>query len=479
MTENNKSVDKRRRLLIGLIIVLLLLTAGVYFFGVYFFTEHFLPGSYVNGFNCSFMTEEETEDLLTRQTDAYALAIQTRGNGQEALKSEEINLQYSSDGTVNKLLHQQNRFIWFLAFSQQQKYDLSSCVSYEDTMIDQKIDSLKCMQDQTEPVDAYIEENDDGFEVVSEVKGTKIDKEKLKEDIIDAVTTGRTVANLEDDGCYINPTVYSDDLTKDCEQMNELANVVITYDFDDRTETVDGSVIRGWLGRNEDGDLTLDKDAIANYIAELASKYDTVGTERTFSTYDGREVTVSGGNYGWVIDQDKETDALYNDIIDQKTEVRKPEYSQEASSRKTNDIGYTYIEIDLTQQRMVLYVDGNPTVDTGFEASSATPTGVYAIGEKQQSATPGGENRETVDYWMPFDDSIGIYGVSGLTVSTNVSESTGDELEADFDSSNDLGEDLTSGSWIGTTSGCVVVPEEQAQQIYENITAGTPVVIYK
>ena len=45
MAEDNKSMDKGRRLLIGFIIVLLLLTAGAYFFGVYYFTEHFLPAA--------------------------------------------------------------------------------------------------------------------------------------------------------------------------------------------------------------------------------------------------------------------------------------------------------------------------------------------------------------------------------------------------------------------------------------------------
>ena len=67
MAENNKSMDKGRKLLIGFIIVLLLLTAGAYFFGVYYFTEHFLPGSQVNGFNCSYMTEDETENLLKQK----------------------------------------------------------------------------------------------------------------------------------------------------------------------------------------------------------------------------------------------------------------------------------------------------------------------------------------------------------------------------------------------------------------------------
>ena len=129
MTEENKSMDKGRKLLIGLIIVLLLLTAGAYFFGVYYFTGHFLPGSQVNGFNCSYMTEDETENLLKQKTAVYALAVRTRGDGQEGITAEEINLRYTSDGSVRKLLHDQNRFIWFLAFSQQQTYELPASVS--------------------------------------------------------------------------------------------------------------------------------------------------------------------------------------------------------------------------------------------------------------------------------------------------------------------------------------------------------------
>ena len=42
-----------RKALIAVIVVLLLLAAAAYGFGVYYFSEHFLPGSYVNGFNCS------------------------------------------------------------------------------------------------------------------------------------------------------------------------------------------------------------------------------------------------------------------------------------------------------------------------------------------------------------------------------------------------------------------------------------------
>ena len=477
MTEENKSMDKGRRLLIGFIIVLLLLTAGAYFFGVYYFTGHFLPGSQVNGFNCSYMTEKEAEKLLEKKTGVYTLAVQTRGNGQEGISADEIRLKYTSDGSVKRLLHEQNRFEWFLVFSQHKTYELPSSVSYDENLFEKKIDSLKCMKNNIEPEDAYIRECEDGFEVVPEIEGTRVDREKLLADIKEAVTTGRTVANLEEDDCYINPSVYAENLTKDCQQMNDLTDVVITYDFSDRKESVNRAVIKEWLTRNENGDLVLDKTAIAKYIAGLAEKYDTVGTERTFSTYDNQDITVSGGNYGWVIDQKKETDVLYQDILDKKTEVREPIYEQTAESRNTNDIGYSYIEIDLTRQRMVLYQNGTPIADTGFAASSSTPTGVYRLGEKQESAIPGkteansGKNGVSVSLWMPFTDELGIYGDPELII-------TGADIAADtFGSSENMDFSSSYNCWE-STEGCIAVPEEEAQIIYQNVNSGLPVIIY-
>ena len=74
-------VSSRKKIMITLIIILLLLTAGVYGYGVYYFTEHFLPGSMVNGFNCSYMTVSQSEELLTQKVGAYVLTIDTRKAG--------------------------------------------------------------------------------------------------------------------------------------------------------------------------------------------------------------------------------------------------------------------------------------------------------------------------------------------------------------------------------------------------------------
>ena len=90
----------RKKIMISLITILLLMTAGAYGYGVYYFTEHFLPGSIVNGFNCSYMDVKEAEDLLTRKIGAYVLTVNTMNRGQESITAEQAGLTYQSDGSV-------------------------------------------------------------------------------------------------------------------------------------------------------------------------------------------------------------------------------------------------------------------------------------------------------------------------------------------------------------------------------------------
>ena len=458
-------MSSRKKIMVTLSRILLLLTAGVYGYGVYYFTEHFLPGSMVNGFNCSYMTVSQSEELLTQKVGAYVLTIDTRNNGQESITAKQAGLSYDSDGSVDKLIRNQDRFTWFLAFNQHRNYEVSSSIKYDEQKTEAVISELKCMQQEnmTEPSDAHIEEKDDKFVIVPEQEGTALKPEKTSQDIIDALVTGRTPVDLEADGCYKEPKVYQSDetLTKNCELINKLTDVVITYDFDDRTETVDRDMIKNWLTTDENGLYTLDKKQIEAYISELAAKYDTVGTERTFNTYDGREITVSGGNYGWQIDQKAELKELTELIKNGETQVREPVYSHEGLVRKTNDIGYTYIEIDLTAQRMVFYKDGQLLVDTPVvtgcvRKGHSTPTGCFALDAMRSPAVLKGPGYASpVTYWMPFSGGVGIHDASWRS-------QYGGQIY------------ITNGS-----HGCVNTPKDKAAIIYNNISVGVPIVVYE
>ena len=466
MAGEKEKMSAGKKAVITIILLLFLLTAGVYFFGVYYFTNHFLPGSVVGSWNCSYMTAEETEELLIRRTDAYVLAVETRGGGREAITAKEAGLVYVSDGSVQQMMRDQNRFRWFMAFSQSSHYDMPSSVSFENKEKLQKaVQRLRCMQPEniTKPSDACIKDNGTQFVIVPEVQGNAPDPEKTLTVIREAVANEVPVVNLEEQGCYQKPAVLQNDerLIRDCEQINRLTDTVITYDFADRTEVLDRNTLKDWLIRDANGDYTIDKEKAAAYVSELGYKYDTFGCARQFRTYNGREITISGGDYGWAIAQGAETESLLQALKNGETQVREPIYAYTAWSRDVNDIGYTYIEIDLANQRLVFYKDGQPIADTGIVTGNpniienGTPTGCFAVDAMKSPAVLTGEDYQAnVTYWMPFYKNIGIHDASWRT-------EFGGNLY------------LLEGS-----HGCVNVPYDQAQIIFNNIDVGAPVIVY-
>ena len=466
MTEEQTKMSAGRKIVIVLIVILLLLTAAVYGYGVHYFTNHFLPGSLVNGWNCSYMTVDEAQALLKEQVGAYVLTVNTRNNGQESITAAEAGLTYVSDNGIQDLMKEQNRFRWFLAFNQKQTYTMTAASALDKEKSKEAVLSLKCMQKENtvEPTDAYVQDADGVYEIAPETEGISLDRKKTLSVIREAISSGKTSVNLEEEGCYKKPAVYRDDerLLKDCEQMNQISDVIITYDFGDRTERVDRDVIKDWFTRDENGDITLDRDLVAEYVNNLGYKYDTFGCTRTFRTYDGREKIITGGDYGWAIDQPKETDGLIEAILSGETQVREPVYAYKGWSRNTNDIGYTYLEIDLTNQRMVFYKDGYPLVDTLVVTGNpniigcATPTGCYAIDAMKSPAVLTGEDYSApVTYWMPFAGNVGVHDATWRT-----------EFGANLY--------MFEGS-----HGCVNTPYDKAAVIYQNIDVGAPVVVYE
>ena len=63
----------------------------------------------------------------------------------------------------------------------------------------------------TPPQDARLEDDDTAYQIVPEVEGTALDKEKTTEVIKKAVDERRTEVSLTDQACYLKPTVLQSD----------------------------------------------------------------------------------------------------------------------------------------------------------------------------------------------------------------------------------------------------------------------------
>ncbi len=151
---------------------------------------------------------------------------------------------------------------------------------------------------------------------------------------------------------------------------------------------------------------------------KLADKTDTVGRKRTFHTSLGTTVELEGGDYGWTLDADSTAQELEEALKEKKKGTLEPVYFTTGLCRDKNDIGNTYVEIDLTNQHMWFYKNGSLIVDTPVvtgnpQKNNETPSGgVWSLKGKYRNATLKGEGYATpVDYWLPFNGGVGIAAV--------------------------------------------------------------------
>lgn len=469
MQRYRKYKKRRRTLKICLFISIPFLFLIVFYLGsTLYFIDHFGFGSYINGTNYTGKTVNEVEMAMAEDIHKYTLTIWERGGDHEVIKADDIGFAYVSDGKIQELKDQQNPFLWPMAYFKEERYEMSATTTYNKNMLQKKVESLNCQNEDyvTKPVNATYKYKKGTYYIVEEMQGNQLKEGALYELVLQAVEQGKTELDLEEYDIYEIPKV-----TKENKHLNELVNTInqyisitITYEFGDRSETLNGDKIHEWLSiekkKNGSYEIIFDEVAVREYIDQLARTYNTFGQTRKFITWDGSETIVKGGDYGWLISRSVETTNLIEVIKEGKSVSREPVYLQKAYNRNQYDIGDTYVEINLEAQHMWYFKDGECLVDTPIVTGNVsknygTPEGVYQITYKERNATLKGENYRTpVNYWLPFNMNIGIHDATWR---------------------NKFGGEIYKKSG---SHGCVNTPYENAKIIYENIEAGVPVVCY-
>jgi len=429
-----------------------------------FFQSHFYFGTVINGINASGKTAAGFDKELSSMAASYTLELDERGNAEEQIKGAEIGLTYNTAGGSQSLKDEQNKSSWFTAIFDHKTLDIENVFTCDENLLKISIDKLSCVDSKkiTAPENATLVYSDGGYQIVKEVYGNKTDTDILYSSIKNAVLNGNTKLDLETAKCYINPTITSDSQkVKDTQsKLNQYRSSKITYTYDDGSEVVDASEISNWIELDDNLNVIFNTAKMKSFVNNLASHYNTYGTVRNFVTTSGTTIQIGGGDYGWKVDVNGEIKHLISAIENGQTVSREPQYSQAAVSHGTNDIGNTYVEIDIAEQHLWYYKDGSlvvqgDVVSGNISEGLGTPTGIYSVKYKELHATLKGQDYSSpVMYWMPFNNNIGLHSAPwrlkfGGTIY------------------------LTEGS-----HGCVNCPFALAQTIFENISAGTPVVCY-
>lgn len=449
--------------------VILLAYGGV----AIYYQSHFFNHTFINNSDCSNLTAEQVAAIMDEQSQQYSLQILGRDeNGVQeeigTVTAAEIGMYWVDTRKVaQELLDGQNGLLWIEMLWTTEDHSVIQGVSYDEEKLQERLAQMSALQKKNmiQSEDAYISEYSEktgNYEIIPETLGTDLDLNRVKEAVSTAIMMGDPAVDLEKQGCYKTAKVTAEDaaLVKNCETLNKWVSAQITYDWNGNKVVVDGDIIKDWI-QMDAKEPQLKEEDIAEFVAEQAKEYDTYGKKRKFTTVQGIELTLPSGAYGWKTDRAEETKELIASIEKGETIDKEPVYSSKGAQKGSNDVGNSYVEIDLTNQHLYLFQKGTIVLETDFVSGDMTkpdcitPPGVFGLTYKTRNAVLRGANYETpVNYWMPFNGNVGMHDATWRS-------SFGGTIY------------LTSGS-----HGCVNLPLDMAAAIYEYMSTGFPIVCY-
>lgn len=429
----------------------------------------------VNGVDVGGLTVREAEDKLSELTEGYTLRVRF-ADGDCTLRGEDIALSLNDRKHLRALARELNQPTASLSQSGRELWD-EELLSWDDEALRQTVRSwpnLYSLVDvKSKDAKLVYSEEMGRFRVKQEVPGGSVDADKLEEKVSGCVRALSGKLDALEEGLYGElRTADSPEVESALEEANEKLKLELTYHYEVEDADIDGSETIGfdelsrWLYVESDGlTVGVDSHALQNYVSTMRDYYSASSDEdytdySMFVTSTGQKVEVPHPARGETVD----TDALYNDImycVDNRISgEREAPYDENLIG--TTDLGGSYVEVDLDGQHLWLYRDHKLVTDRDIcsgdvETGCATPVGLYTIKDKETDRWLNGEDyHDWVSYWMPFNGGVGLHDATWRS-----DEEFGGEVY------------LENGS-----HGCINMPLDLAETVYENVNIGTYVILY-
>ena len=490
--KNNSSKPKSKKalwIILGTAAVLLVIA---YISGFVYFSGHFYQDAAINGIPVSGMNKADAKSTLDNFYTNYMLTMETIDGKQVMIDGREISMQVSLHDEFSSCFQKQKPYVWFMNMWKHHDYEIGADASWDEAALTDLYDSMDILEKKTmtAPKDAYVGIEDGKFAIVKEVMGTTIKVSAFKNAVEQSLSKVQSNLDLVEAGCYELPEVYDTDeaLNKELDAKNEFAENEIQLQMDDLTLEPGMELYDEVLEKSGDS-YQVSKKLVEKYVKNLAEEYDTLGKERTFTTsFSDKKVEVLGTAFGYELNQEETADALYNALTSGRAEKVEAVFDNKGYTLQgENDIGDTYIEVNLSEQYVIAYKNGKKLAEgdcvSGNEsAGHGTCIGLYAIQGKQSPTVLRGEKKpvtktvtkkkkgkkvkvtETtmeyeyespVTFWMPFNGGIGLHDAAAWR-----SQYGG------------------SIYYYSGSHGCVNLPYDLAETLYNNFEVGDPVIVY-
>lgn len=459
---------------LAIILCIVLVSLMVTYIGLAaYYHNAFAYGTWINDVYCTGRSIEEVNDELVKDFTYEGITVYDKDDNSYTISAEDIGYQFDFMKALEVYRKQQNAWMWIDSLFHGDSTRLSPVVSYNSEALEKIFEEIPFLAVHNEQPDeshkVAIIRTHQGYELLNERIGV-LRIEEAREAVRKAIEESRPEVSLLEEGCYhdLPLTAQMQDTLRLWEQVERFQDCGVVYQMGDEQVPVDASVVCDWMEHKENGEFATDADgslilregAVGEFIDRLAEEYDTVGASRQFRATRGELVTVEGGTYGNKLDKEAEVAYLTDAFKSRRREVHEPTYLQKAWVQGRNDIGTTYVEIDMGEQMMYYYVDGiqqiaTPIVTGNTSRRMGTPSGVNFVYLKQQNRILRGPGYAShVDFWMPVKGNIGIHDASWRgKYGGNIYQTNG-------------------------SHGCINTPRDAMVQMYEDVEVGTPVVMF-
>ena len=233
-----------------------------------------------------------------------------------------------------------------------------------------------------------------------------------------------------------------------------------TISEDDGLSVVDGFVI------DDDGNLFISEKKLYEYISELALSRSTASMMEKYRNGETDTIIINDNSkgIGTVFDVDAEFDFLKNAFINGENQNENSREFMLLESAKSYDasenIGDTYIEINMGKQELNYYLNGNlqmtiPVVTGNVNRGRGTPTGIYPVYNKRYHTNLVGVDYVSyVNYWLGVHKGVGIHDATWRSK---------------------FGEEIYKRDG---SHGCINCPLDKVEVLWNEVEIGTPVVLY-
>ncbi len=436
--------------ILAAVLVLCLCACGQAQVELPFAKEYTFPESTsVLGVDVTGLTKEEAWTKLEAAVTGYTLDLTVDGVT-IPITAQDIDLS----------CNQNNFLAGASAMEQNTAADFSGVIQFNEGKLRQLL-SLSFNKDVTEASITF-DEATLQYVLVPHADGQKSNPNALVTAVKDAICTLSPAHTLTGVSEILHPVRSADDpeVQEALVLANKMIGAKLAYTYNgSAAQEIPAETLRSFVILGEDG-LTpvINDETLDAYITEMSDKYSIAGTSGPFKTTGGGTVDLTVSYNGLYVDNE----GLKNDIIacmqEGISETRTAPYRP--SGNRDMPYGGSYVEVDLSAQRLYLYKNGERLLTTSLvsgkvSANWCTPTGVYSIYSKSAGAYLVGEDYRTyVNYWMPFHYGYGLHDATWRG-------SFGGEIY------------LYSGS-----HGCVNLPLKAAATIFNNVSVGTKVILY-